>query len=165
MCPKHPPAPHRQRGFLLPLALFIVVVMGLSALVLTQLSSQQSHTRLLEFMNVQAFYAAESGAGRGMQTLFFPDATSRQAIDTRCTTLNSTITYTGVSGLSPCQVVVTCSCLYGNNAACAPGTAANYLPSSSQLTSYYRINSQASCGTGLHLARRQLEWGAYADQE
>ncbi len=164
MCP-NALSPTRQRGFLLPLALFIVVVMGLSALVLTQLGSTQNHSRLLEFMNVQAFYAAESGAGRGMQVLFFPDASTRQGVDSRCAALSATYSYTGVTGLSACTVNVSCSCVYGNNSACAPGTAANYLPTSSPLTSYYRVISQASCGTGLHQARRTLEYGSFMEQD
>ncbi|RYZ93898.1 MAG: MSHA biogenesis protein MshP, partial [Moraxellaceae bacterium] len=69
-----------QQGFLLPLAIFIIVVMGLFALVVSRNTIQSNTAAVQEAISTQTFYAAESGAQRGMQVLFFPDASSRQQV-------------------------------------------------------------------------------------
>jgi hypothetical protein len=77
----------KQQGFLLPLAVFIVVVMGLFALVLSRNTIQTNTSSVQEAVSVQAFYAAESGAQRGMQHLFYlaaPTTLVRQQVDQRC---------------------------------------------------------------------------------
>lgn len=156
----------KQRGFLLPLSLFIVVVMGLFALVLSRNTIQTSSSSVLEVINVQTFYAAESGAQRGMQNLLYPDYSSRQAADTRCAAMNTTHTFT-VNGLNNCAAVVTCTCLYADNTACAPSTAANYSSSAAanKLSSFYKISSVATCGSGNLRATRTIEAGAFLKQE
>jgi MSHA biogenesis protein MshP len=77
----------KQQGFLLPLALFIVVVMGLFALVLSRNTIQTGTSTVQEMVSTQAFYVAESGAQLGMQNLFFPDPSVRQQVDQRCVNL------------------------------------------------------------------------------
>jgi MSHA biogenesis protein MshP len=44
---------HKQRGFLLPLALFILVVMGVLALTISRTSIQTQTSGIQEMMNVQ----------------------------------------------------------------------------------------------------------------
>ncbi len=157
---------HKQHGFLLPLALFIVVVMGLFALVLSRNTIQTSNASVLELISVQAFYAAESGGQRGMQVLFYPNASSRQAVDTLCNAMNNTYTFT-VTGLNNCSAVVTCSCLYQDNNSCAPGTATNYSTSALpvKLLSFYKISSVGTCGGGNLRSVRTIEIGSYLKQE
>ena len=156
----------KQDGFLIPLALFILIVMSLFALVLSRNTIQTSTSATLEMISTQAFYAAESGGQRGMQNLFFPDASSRQAVDTRCAALNATYAFT-VTGLNNCSAVVTCTCLYPDNTACAPATAANYstAAATNKLISFYKISSVGACGSGTLRSVRTIEAGSFLEQE
>lgn len=152
----------------MPLAIFIIVVMGIFALVISRNTVQTSISTALEVVSTQAFYAAESGAQRGMKTLFFPDASSRQQVDARCVGMNVTHTF-NVDGLKNCSAVVTCSCKFGDNngTSCAPITAANYTSSANPnlTTSYYTITSAATCGAGTLRAIRTIDAGSFLNQE
>lgn len=141
---------HRQRGFLIPLAIFIVVVMSFFAIALWRTTVQTSLSGAQELVSVQAFYAAESGAQEAMQVLFFPDASSRAGVNGRCNTLNISTSFNGVTGLNGCSVQVTCAC-----ANCGTGDA----------SSYYTIESTGSCGSGLMSASRTIKVGSFMDQE
>ena len=156
----------KQQGFLLPLAIFIVVVMGVFALAISRNTIQTSTSTTLEAVSTQTFYAAESGAQRGMQTLFFPDATVRQQVDTRCVGLNTTHTFT-VAGLRNCSAVVTCTCTFQDGSSCSPITATNYTAAATvnRLTSFYSIRSVATCGSGNLRATRTIEAGSFLKQE
>jgi MSHA biogenesis protein MshP len=169
MCPSHIhlySLPKKQQGFLIPLAIFVLVVMSLFALVLTRNTIQTSTSAVLEMVSVQAFYAAETGAQRGMQNLFYPDASSRQAVDARCVALSATYLLT-VTGLKNCSVPVTCRCVYADNTGCAPATAANYSTAASpeKLKSFYTLSSLGTCGNGTLRAVRTIEAGAFLEQE
>lgn len=141
---------NRQRGFLIPLAIFIVVVMGLLALALARTTTQTGLANAQEFLSVQAFYAAESGAQQGMATLFFPAANDRVAINGRCQSLNETINFHGVTGLSACSAQINCVC---DN--CTP----------TAQTSFYTITSVGRCGSGVISAQRTIRVGSFMDQE
>ncbi|GGY67944.1 hypothetical protein GCM10011613_10200 [Cellvibrio zantedeschiae] len=156
----------KQQGFLMPLAIFIVVVMGLFALVISRNTIQSATSVTLEAVSTQAFYAAESGAQQGMQTLFFPDASSRQQADTRCAGLNTTYNFS-VAGLNNCSAAVVCSCRFQDNTNCAPVTAANYTSSAAQnkTMSFYTITSTGTCGAGTLRATRTIEAGSFLKQE
>jgi MSHA biogenesis protein MshP len=158
--------PKNQQGFLLPLAIFIVVVMGLFALVLSRNTIQSNTSAVQEAISTQTFYAAESGAQRGMQVLFFPDASARQQVDSRCIALNTTYTYT-VPGLNNCSAVVSCSCAFQDATNCSPIAAANYLSTAptNRLTSFYTITSVATCGSGNLRAVRTIDVGSFLKQE
>ncbi len=150
----------------MPLAIFILVVMSLFALVLSRNTIQTSTSATLEMISVQAFYAAESGGQRGMQALFFPDASSRQLTDTRCSALNTTYVF-NVAGLKNCSALVSCSCLYSDNTGCAPSAAANYSTSAgiNKLKSFYKISSVGTCGSGQLKSVRTIEAGSFLEQE
>lgn len=138
----------KQRGFLMPLAIFIVVVMSLFAAALWRTTVQTSLSGAQEMVTVQAFYAAESGAQNGMQALFFPDASSRLAINARCDALNLTPAFAGIAGLNNCSAQVSCTCVE-----CNSGT-----------TSFYTITSVGSCGSGLMSAVRTVKVGSFMDE-
>ena len=156
----------KQKGFLLPLALFIMLVMGSFAVVLSRNTIQTSTSAVLELITVQTFYAAESGAQRGMQILFYPDPTVRQTVDNRCASMNSTFNFTE-TGLKNCSAVVTCTCLYQDNSACDASNASNYSPAAPavRLSSFYKVNSIATCGTGTIRSTRTIEVGSFLRQE
>lgn len=158
--------PYRQKGYLIPLAIFILVTMAVLALSISRMASQSSMAGTQELTSVQAFYAAQSGAERGLQTLYFPDASTRNGVDTRCVALNQTLTFTA-TGLNGCRAVVTCSCVYQDTTACAPSVVANYSNSAAatKLISVYKITSEGTCGSGIYSATRTLEVGSQMKQE
>lgn len=146
---RRPVTLNRQRGFLIPLAIFIVVVMSFFAIALWRTTIQTSLSGAQELISVQAFYAAESGAQEGMQVLFFPDASSRAAVNGRCASMNLNSVFNGVAGLNGCRAAVTCAC-----ANCDIG-----------ITSYYTVTSIGSCGTGSMSAVRTVKVGSFMDQD
>lgn len=162
MCPR---LIKNQRGFLIPLALFIVIVMGFLALVLARSSNLSHQGFTQELLSTQAFYAAETSTQRAMQTLFFPDASSRQSVDARCAGLTTTYNFSGIDGLQLCQSQVSCTCVYQNNIACAAATATNYNSTTTSHTSIYTITSNASCDAGSINASRQIQASAFLEQE
>ena len=162
------PTRKTQQGFLLPLAIFIVVVMGVFALVLSRNTIQAGTSSVQEAISIQTFYAAESGAQRGMQVLFLDktQALTRQAVDGRCDA-PATIYADTVPGLNNCSTVVTCNCQFRDETNCAPITPANYTATAAanRLTSFYRITSVATCGSGNLRAVRTIEAGSFLKQE
>jgi MSHA biogenesis protein MshP len=163
------PTHKKQQGFLLPLAIFIVVVMGIFALVLSRNTIQAGTSSIQDAISTQAFYAAESGAQRGMQVLFFPTApanNTRRQVDQRCVALNVTFTDT-VPGLKNCSTIVTCTCRFLDESNCAFTTLTDYTAAapSNRLSSFYRITSAATCGTGNIRAVRTIEAGSFLKQE
>lgn len=155
----------QQRGFLIPLALFIVVVIGSLALVIARTSTQTNTASVQELLSVQTFYAAESGTQRGMQVLFFPDASDRQDADTRCVAMNQTFNFSGIVGLEHCTAQINCACLYNDNSPCAPAITANYDDDTSLPTSFYTVTTVATCGQGNYRADRTIQAGAFLEQE
>jgi MSHA biogenesis protein MshP len=147
----------RQRGFLLPVAMFIIVAMGLFALALWRTTAQTGVSAVQELMTLQTFYAAETGAQEGMSRLFYPDASSRQTVDDQCAAIDPVNrSYAGIPGLNNCSVVITCTCVDEGGAAC-------HNPSAS--FSFYTITSVAECGSGSVRSVRTLQVSALMAQE
>ncbi|EIK44632.1 putative MSHA biogenesis protein MshP [Cellvibrio sp. BR] len=155
-----------QRGFLLPLALFIIVVMGVLALTISRTATQSQTAVVQEFISLQSFYAAESGAQRGMKALFF-DVNGRQAADAACLAMNLNPDYSGIDGLSACTVAVDCTCRYQNGNDCTPANATNYSPMATAdvLKSFYTVTSEGTCGENEYRAERSIQAGAFLEQE
>lgn len=155
-----------QRGFLLPLALFIIVVMGVLALTISRTATQSQTAVVQEFISLQSFYAAESGAQRGMKALFF-DVNGRQAADAACLAMNLNPDYSGIDGLSACTVAVDCTCRYQNGNDCTPANATNYSPMATAdvLKSFYTVTSEGTCGEREYRAERSIQVGAFLEQE
>ena len=147
-----------QQGFLLPVALFIVVVLGGFAVTISQKVSQSTHSYILDGISTQAFYAAESGAQAGMHELFFSD-TDRQLVDGRCAAMIISQTL-NADGLKGCTVTVSCTCRYENNSICDHNNSANYLGLTGITHSFYTLDSQSSCGVEPALSRHRIEVGA-----
>lgn len=150
--------PHKQQGFLLPLALFIIVVLGGTAVIVSQKVSQSTASYILDAISTQTFYAAESGAQAGLHTLFFTD-TDRQLADGRCAAMNINQLLNS-DGLKNCTVVVSCACHYENGSTCDAANAANYLGISGVTNSFYVIDSQAQCGVEPTISEHRIEVGA-----
>jgi len=144
MCPKRPFL-KQQRGFLMPMAVFILVVMGFMALNLSRTTGQAGIATVQEAISLQALYAAESGAQSAMAQLFYDtsSALTRSEVDGRCGTF-AQIDFSA-TGLSDCSV----------NATCARSTDA------ADTTSYYQIVSSATCGSGAVAASRVIEVSSF----
>ena len=122
-----------QRGFSLPVAIFILVIMALIGTALVNLS-QSSHQALSqEVMSTRAFYAAESGAQFALSQLF-PLNGAAATCSAPYPTVNMTAT-----GLDGCSAVVNCSSnTIGTN-------------------TYYTLTSTGSCSFITTSATRQIE--------
>lgn len=137
-----------ERGFLIPLAAFILVVISLLAAQMMRTSSQVSLAGTQEAISTQAFYAAESGAQAAMSVLFSSNA-NRAAVDVNCTNVQSQ-TFS-VDGLDNCSATVTCACVDENNNVC--NLAASY--------SFYSIESVATCGSAAVTSNRIIKVSAF----
>lgn len=122
-----------QRGFSLPVAIFIIVIMALigAAMVSIMQTSQQSVSTAV--LSTRAFFAAESGAQQALANLFPLNGSAAS-----CLAPYPTINY-NTSGLAGCSAVVTCS--------------SNIIGSKT----YYTLNSTGTCDVSGNSAVRQLE--------
>lgn len=130
------PAPgRRERGFSLPVIIFILVVLALLGTALTRLAATGSQSVAFETLSTRAFYAAESGAQWGMAQLF--PLNNGAANCAPNTTLNFNPT-----GLNGCSATVLCTLQTAGG------------------KTFYRVRSQGTCGTGADAATRRIEVGA-----
>ena len=136
-----------QRGFLLPLSLFIIVVMGVLALTISRTATQTQNTSIQEYTNVQAFYAAESGAQRGMQRLFFNADTTRAGVTSRCTNWSATFNLNAINGLRNCTAQVRCEAVVD----------------ATNVSTFYRVISVGQCGQNEFMSERTIEVGAHQE--
>lgn len=152
MCPKRwNRLPTRQSGFLLPVAMFIVVVMGLAALALYRTTGQSSIASVQEVITTQALYAAESGLQTGLSELFYPDVSKESDVNSRCIDMGTIeLDFAGISGLNLCEVDVTCQCTDGTNTACTTESRG----------AVYTLQSVGTCGEGNIYSERTLELSA-----
>lgn len=122
-----------QRGFSLPVAVFILVIMALIGTALVSLT-QSSHQALgQEVISTRAFYAAESGAQVALGQLF-----SLNGATANCAAPYPTINFTS-AGLDGCSASVNCS--------------SNTINSKT----YYTLTSTGSCSFATTSATRQIE--------
>lgn len=137
-------AGRRQRGFSLPVVVFILVIMALLAAGITRLSSRSNLAAAQEELSNRAFFAAESGASWAMSRLFFNagGAADKAFSDAACGAVDgSTLNFTRV-GLGTCSAAVSCS---------AQGVGA---------TGFYTLLSQGACSTGQTRTLRTVKVGA-----
>lgn len=138
-----PTSPHSHAGFLLPLALILLVGISFMAIAVSRLSGQTGTHATVEGLSVQAFYAAESAAQVGMSRLLY-NVTTRAQADVNCANMSGVTVNYSVTGLSLCSA--TLSCLRTIDAG--------------DTTSYYRINSVGRCGVAQLLGEREIEIAA-----
>jgi len=134
----------KQKGFLVPMAAIIVVGIAVLAITISRVAGQSGLTAIQEGLSVQAFYAADSGAQYAMNQVFF-SGTTRASTDSNCTAVSgSTLNYS-VTGLNSCSTLITCTISVdaGNT------------------SSFYLINSAASCGSNSSLAQRTVAVSAF----
>lgn len=137
-----------QQGFLIPLALFILVVLGVLALTISRTSIQTQASAIQEFTSVQAFYAAESGAQRGMQRLFFNADITRPGVNGRCSGWSQTFNF-GSDGLKACTAQVSCT----------------FVTDTPNIRSFYTVTSVGSCGADQYRAERTIQVDSFMEEE
>lgn len=98
----------RQSGIGLPAAIFVITLMAVIAVAVNQLVSQNAQTFEEELNLTRAFYAAESGAGFVMNTVFPPEEYSAYATTAECVATERDYDFT-VAGLNQCTATVTCT--------------------------------------------------------
>jgi MSHA biogenesis protein MshP len=151
MCPKS--QIKRQSGYLMPMAIFIIVIMGGLALTISRFSGQMSIATVQEAVAVQTFFAAESGAQLAMHQLLFDSTQSiiQVLAQANCGNLTTPpllpIQLTG-AGLNSCTVALTCSFT---------------IEGVPQSISYFSITSAAECGSGTVKAQRSVKVTAFLE--
>ncbi len=132
----------KEAGFLLPLAIVLLVGIAFLVVAINRLSGQTGTQATIGGLSTQAFYAAESGAQYAMSQLFF-DVTTRTQADNNCTSLGTTISFSS-PGLALCTVRVNCT---------RSVDAADSI-------SFYIINSFGRCGAAQLIGEREIEVSA-----
>ena len=123
----------KQRGAGLPLAIFIITVLALIVVTITQLQQGTAEMEIQDIQSTRAFYAAESGAQAAL-ALLFPLSGTASACNASLYQHAFTTT-----ALNSCAVRVACS-----EQTFGPDT-------------YYRLVSEGTCGNGIDRAQRRIE--------
>lgn len=123
----------KQRGMGLPTALFIILVLSLIVAALNNMNDISAKAYGREWLSIQAFYAAESGAQAGASLSLHPDLTP-PACNTGFYVRNFT-----APGMLNCSVQVSCvqDVLGSDN--------------------FYTLTSSGTCGSGADQARRIIQ--------
>ena len=77
----------QQRGFLLPLSLFLVIAAASLVLAINQMVAGSRSSAVLAALNAQALYSAEAGMQSALSQLYF-DASTQAEVDTRCASVD-----------------------------------------------------------------------------
>ncbi len=127
--------PTKQRGIGLPVALFVITVLALIVVALTDLEESSGISFSLDINSMRAFYAAESGAQVAMAEVF----PAGGAVGT-CSSISPTTISFSSSGLNGCTAVLTCNVDIDIDGG----------------ASYFTIGSIGSCGSGVDTAERVI---------
>lgn len=121
----------KQGGISLAVLLFIIIILGLLAATLVNLTSQSVQANAQQVISIRAFFAAETGAQRQAMSIFpISGATS-------CSNQNFTF---NVDGLNGCTANTTCTPVVVNS------------------QTYYQVSSVGQCNAGSPLqATRTIE--------
>lgn len=123
-----------QQGIGLPVALFVITVLALIVVALTDLEESSGISFGLDVNSMRAFYAAESGAQADMANIFPAGGTVAN-----CSSATSTIGFPShAPGLSGCSATVERSCVTVDS------------------VRYFSLTSTGSCGSGADSAERVI---------
>ena len=123
----------RQQGIGLPVALFVITVLALIVVALTDLEESSGISFGLDINSMRAFYAAESGAQVALAEVFPAGGTVGS-----CSSISPTVISFTASGLNGCQATVGCSVAADSG------------------ISYFSLQSTGSCGSGVDTAERVI---------
>lgn len=128
-----------QHGFLMPLALFILVGLGALAIAINRLGSGQFSSAVQEGSSVQAFYAAESAAQLAMHQVLFNTA-DKAGADLKCAAVNGRVQAFSTAGLNGCSARISCA----------------VVANTGDPAGIYRMETTATCGSGTMVAERSV---------
>ena len=137
----------KDHGYLLPLALLLMVITSGVALLMLRQASHTTTSEVLSLMALHSTYTAEAAAELAANQLYFiggAPALNRQQVDSQCTTLTNNPTRL----LNQCTVTLTCECHYEDHTLCDSSNAGYYDGTYGVDSSFYRIISEARCGSG-----------------
>ena len=97
-----------QSGIGIPAALFVITLLALLAVAINSLLSQNANIYEEEVDLTRAFYAAESGAGFALNSIFPPEEFPQYNVNAECAAGPREYTFT-IPGLNACTATVTCS--------------------------------------------------------
>lgn len=123
--------PKRQRGIGLPATIFLIVIVSMIVVAMSELNENSALGFGQELNAMKAFYAAESGAQIGLNRVIHGNEACNNSL--------ADIDFGATEGLSTCTVTLACSSLTvaGEN--------------------YLTLISTASCGAGFEQAVRAIE--------
>lgn len=133
-----------QRGFLVPLSMFIVVGAATLAIAMSQMAAGSRSSAVLSTLNAQAFYAADSGVQRALHQLYYGNGT-QASVDAACSAVNGTSFSLAVAGLNGCSVSLGCELTQSDDVS----------------ISVYSVLSQSACGQGDLATGRRIRTQAY----
>lgn len=134
-------SPESQHGFLIPLALILLVGISFLAIAIGRMSGQSAMSSTLEEVSAMAFYAAESGGQIAMGNLY-RNAPTRTETDLNCTgSVNGSTVAFNRTGLIGCTSQLACS--------------VSFNPENTR--SYYTLYSSGRCGSGALTAERRIQ--------
>ena len=122
--------PDKQKGFGLPMAIFIITVMALLVAAMLSVSEKSAQASSANVLSMRAFYAAESGMNIALNRLFPPQGSAAAC----STTLLDNMAFTAAA-MSQCRVSVSCV----------------------QTAGQYYLRSSGQCGSAGDLATRIVE--------
>lgn len=134
----------KQRGFLVPLSLFIVVGAATLAIAMSQMAAGSRSSAVLSTLNAQAFYAADSGIQRALHQLYYGNST-QSAVDAACASVDGDSFTLASAGLTGCSVSLSCEVTQSADAS----------------ISVYSLLSQSACGQGDFATGRRIRTQAY----
>lgn len=147
MCPDY--YRDSQRGFLLPMVMFVLIAMGALALTVARFSGQTSFSAAQEGISLQAFYAAESGGQYAMNQIFYVasggTAINRTAATANCASVSGDLVNFAGAGLANCSATITCSSNVDAVSA----------------TTFFSISSNGNCGSGSTSASRTIQVSSF----
>ena len=126
----------RQRGSMLVIAIFVIVVMSLLGLTITQILSASSDAVIHEVYGVRALNAAQTGIQASIADAFPVSGASVCA----GTGTPLVLDLSAVNGLENCTVTATCV----------------MTPFDAGTVEYYRFNSVGTCSAGDVIASRHV---------
>ncbi|WED21539.1 hypothetical protein L3Q72_13040 [Vibrio sp. JC009] len=162
MSHKQPKRIRKQRGNMILIAVFVIVVMGMLAANLTRIRWSNQDTLTREYLGTQAWFLAHSGNEWAL-TVLFPLGNDQEDPDDllpRCRdTINGTTGEDALAalisqaGLS-CEATVTCT--YPPVDSTDPNTLDDTIPDELQ---FYKVTTVAICGSsGFQVQREQEVW-------
>lgn len=133
----------QQRGLGLPATLFVLIIIALLAVAITELERSSAQGVSVSMQSTRAFYAAESGLQSGLARLFNFVDPAIAANPTACIA-DFTLIF-AVRGLQDCSAAITCTSQSVDKDA------------DGKADIFFTVGSTGTCGTGDNTAVRAVE--------